>query len=46
MKHGADCMEAMERFTFYSWVKERSYALIMSGNKATYSKMILINGVI
>lgn len=43
---GADCLEEIERFAFYDRVKEKSYAVIMSGERATYANIILKKGVI
>ena len=43
---GAECLEEVERFAFYDRVKEKSYAVIMSGEKATYANIILKKGVI
>lgn len=43
---GAACFEEVERFAFYDRVKEKSYAVIMSGEKATYANVILKKGVI
>lgn len=43
---GSDCFEEIERFSFYDRVKEKSYAVIMSGEKATYANIILKKGVI
>ena len=43
---GAACLEEVERFAFYDRVKEKSYAVIMSGEKATYANIILKKGVI
>ena len=43
---GADCLEEIERFAFYDRVKEKSYAVIMSGERATYANLILKKGVI
>lgn len=45
-ERGTDCFEEMERFAFYDRVKEKSYAVIMSGEKATYANIILKKGVI
>lgn len=42
----ADCLEEIERFAFYDRVKTHSYAVIMSGEKATYANIILKKGVI
>lgn len=33
---GANCLEEIERFSFYDRVREKSYAVIMSGERATY----------
>lgn len=43
---GADCVEEIERYAFYDRVKEKSYAIIMSGEKAKYANIILKKGVI
>ena len=43
---GAACLEEVERFAFYDRVREKSYAVIMSGEKATYANIILKKGVI
>ncbi|MGN0752919.1 MAG: RbsD/FucU family protein [Aristaeellaceae bacterium] len=43
---GTDCLEEVERFAFYDRVREKSYAVIMSGEKATYANIILKKGVI
>lgn len=43
---GANCLEEIERFAFYDRVKAKSYAVIMSGEKATYANIILKKGVI
>ena len=43
---GASCLEEVERFAFYDRVKEKSYAVIMSGETATYANIILKKGVI
>ena len=43
---GAECVEEVERFAFYDRVKEKSYAVIMSGETATYANIILKKGVI
>lgn len=45
-ERGAECLEQIERFAFYDRVKEKSYAVIMSGEKATYANIILKKGVI
>lgn len=45
-ERGAGCLEEIERFAFYDRVKEKSYAVIMSGEKATYANIILKKGVI
>ena len=45
-EHGAACLEEVERFAFYERVKEKSYAVIMSGERATYANIILKKGVI
>lgn len=45
-ERGAACFEEVERFAFYDRVKEKSYAVIMSGEKATYANVILKKGVI
>lgn len=33
---GANCLEEIKRFSFYDRVREKSYAVIMSGERATY----------
>ena len=43
---GAACLEELERFAFYDRVKTKSYAVIMSGEKAKYANVILKKGVI
>lgn len=43
---GAECLEEIERYAFYARVREKSYAVIMSGEKATYANIILKKGVI
>ena len=43
---GSACLEEVERFAFYDRVKEKSYAVIMSGESATYANIILKKGVI
>lgn len=43
---GGSCLEAMERFAFYDRVRTKSYAVIMSGETATYANIILKKGVI
>ena len=43
---GAACLEEVERFAFYDRVRQKSYAVIMSGEKATYANIILKKGVI
>lgn len=43
---GADLFENIERMAFYERVKEKSYAVIMSGEKATYANLILKKGVV
>ena len=45
-ERGASCLEEVERFAFYDRVKEKSCAVIMSGEKATYANIILKKGVI
>lgn len=45
-ERGADCFEEVERFTFYDRVKDKSCAVIMSGEMATYANIILKKGVI
>lgn len=45
-ERGAACLEEVERFAFYDRVKEKSYAVIMTGEKATYANIILKKGVI
>lgn len=45
-ERGAACFEEVERFAFYDRVKEKSYAVIMSGETATYANVILKKGVI
>ena len=43
---GGACLEEIERFAFYDRVRERSVAVIMSGEKALYANLILKKGVI
>ena len=43
---GKACLEEIERYAFYDRVREKSYAVIMSGEKATYANIILKKGVI
>ncbi len=43
---GAACLEELERYAFYDRVREKSYAVIMSGEKAVYANIILKKGVI
>lgn len=43
---GGACLEEVERFAFYDRVRERSVAVIMSGEKALYANLILKKGVI
>lgn len=43
---GEHCLEEIERFSFYDRVREKSYAVIMSGERATYANIILKKGVI
>lgn len=43
---GAACLDEIERFAFYDRVKEKSVAVIMSGEKALYANLILKKGVI
>ena len=43
---GDDCLEEVDRFEFYERVKCKSYAVIMSGERATYANIILKKGVI
>ena len=43
---GGDCLEEVERFAFYDRVREKSCAVIMSGEKAQYANIILKKGVI
>ena len=45
-ERGAACLEETERFAFYDRVKEKSYAVVMSGETATYANVILKKGVI
>jgi len=45
-ERGADCLEEVERFAYYDRVKNKSYAVIMSGERATYANIILKKGVI
>lgn len=45
-ERGASCLEEVERFAFYDRVKAKSYAVIMSGEKAQYANIILKKGVI
>ena len=45
-ERGAECLQEIERFAFYERVKEKSYAVIMSGEKATYANLLLKKGVI
>ena len=45
-ERGAQCLEEIERFVFYDRVKEKSCAVIMSGEKALYANIILKKGVI
>lgn len=45
-ERGASCLEEVERFAFYDRVKAKSYAVIMSGEKAKYANIILKKGVI
>jgi len=45
-ERGAACLEEVERFAFYDRVSNHSYAVIMSGEKATYANIILKKGVI
>ncbi len=39
-------LDEIERFAFYERVRDKSYAVIMSGEKATYANIILKKGVI
>ena len=43
---GKDCLEEVERFAFYDRVREKSYAVVMSGERATDANIILKKGVI
>ena len=43
---GADCFEEIERFDFYDKVRRGSFAVVMSGETATYANIILKKGVI
>ncbi len=43
---GASCLGELERFAFYDRVKEKSAAVVMSGEKAVYANIILKKGVI
>ena len=43
---GAACLEEVERFAFYDRVRQKSYAVIMSGEKATYANKKQKKGVI
>ena len=43
---GAACLEEVERFAFYDRVRQKSYAVIMSGEKATYANIKIKKGVI
>ena len=45
-ERGSACLQEVERFAFYDRVKEKSYAVIMSGEKAKYANIILKKGVI
>lgn len=45
-ERGAACFEEIERYAFYERVRQKSYAVIMSGEKATYANIILKKGVI
>lgn len=45
-ERGDACFEEVERFAFYDRVKEKSYAVIMSGETTTYANIILKKGVI
>ncbi|MEG0741125.1 MAG: RbsD/FucU domain-containing protein [Clostridia bacterium] len=42
----AACFEEVERFAFYERVKQRSVAVVMSGEGAPYANLILKKGVI
>ena len=43
---GAACLEEVERQAFYDRVKEKSCAVIMTGEKALYANVILKKGVL
>ncbi len=45
-QRGAACFEEVERFAFYDRVKAQSFAVVMSGESATYANIILKKGVI
>jgi L-fucose mutarotase len=43
---GGECFEEMNRFDFYDRTKEKSYVVIMTGEKAVYANVILKKGVV
>ena len=45
-ERGTECFEEIERFAFYDRTKEKSYAVIMTGESALYANIILKKGVV
>jgi len=43
---GADCFEEIDKWEFYNRVKEKSCAVIMTGETALYANIILKKGVV
>ncbi len=43
---GAECFEEIDKWDFYEKVKQNSYAVIMTGEKALYANIILKKGVV
>ena len=43
---GADCFEEIDKWEFYARTKEKSAAVIMTGERALYANIILKKGVV
>lgn len=45
-ERGAECFEDIDKWEFYERTKEKSYAVIMTGETALYGNIILKKGVV
>lgn len=45
-ERGAECFEEIDKWEFYERTKEKSYAVIMTGETALYGNIILKKGVV